>query len=450
VSRFKEVAIIVFSAFFLHLSLWRPYSFFLCVFLWLVFLFHLVLKKKNTSFARGFFWGIIFYSFHIFPVLLFILKQGYGEGRFLFSVFLIIYCSLHSGAWFFLADKTSRFLGSSVASRVVAWNLWTCVFILWVPQGLLWISGQYIGYPFSFPLLAIAHYPKMLWLLSTLGREGYIFSLVSLQMAIAIFLRSKKKFFFFIIILFALPFFFGFFCLDSCEQVPEDIKNFGHVSGSDLKHPMDAAQDIYSKMERLVEMHPKITHIVMPELSYRFSLNKQKHVLTMWNNNILHDKIQLIIGSSRKEGSEIYNSLYWIQGEKIKRVYDKQILVPFVEYIPKWLAVFPNLKNLFLKTSKVFCRGNNQRVSLQLVDKLFFEPQICADIFLKKQALSDNSFLLLTFNDVIFSRLYNQLLYRFLIIMAIEQKKLLLTVGFESATVISSSGTISNLLSSIC
>ena len=83
----------------------------------------------------------------------------------------------------------------------------------------------------------------------------------------------------------------------------------------------------------------------------------------------------LIIGLTRKENDKFYNSLYSINNNTI-HTFDKQILVPFGEFIPF---------RRFLKFMEIiggstdFSLGEGQRI-VGLNDELNFIPAICYEI----------------------------------------------------------------------
>ena len=70
--------------------------------------------------------------------------------------------------------------------------------------------------------------------------------------------------------------------------------------------------------------------VVFAENNYPFLLEKKDSQILQ---NLLEPGTALIIGSTRKERENYFNSMFLIDQEKISK-FDKKILVPFGEFIP--------------------------------------------------------------------------------------------------------------------
>ncbi len=434
------------SAITFQCAFFSPRFFFWLVFVWLIPLFFCIQKGFKLSFKEGFLWGIIFYSFHLLSVTKLLMTESYGAGRFLFPLLLIGYCATHSGIWFFFADKTAALLGANRIAQAIAWQGWTVIYLLWVPRGLLWISGQYVGYPLCFPLLPLAHYPHFLYLLASLSRELLVFCVVFFSMTLSLLKKEGYYPVLFISSLSLAPFFLGF--LQTKEiTIPPISNTLGYIEPPDPEvfcHPMDAAQEIYYRMQDLIERYPEIKYIVMPELSYRFTLNKHKHIIDLWNNNVLHNSVDLFIGACREDKKgRVFNSLYWIKEGKIKKVYDKKNLMPFAEYTPKFFEKVPFFSDLFFKKSRAFSAMRKKGVVFDISNNFFFEPFICSEIFFdvsRDIKMSDNSFFLTILNDSLFSSYsFRHLMFLWHHFKVLEQNKACLFVGYNYAALLGSS-----------
>jgi len=438
------------SAFALHTALYLPASFFWLSFFWLTPLFYLVCENRHPlSFVAGFFWGFIFFFFHLSAVVHLIMTQAYGLGRFLFPVLLISYGALHTGLWFWFAHKTSHLFGSGRRVRVFSWLFWTHCYTLFVPWGLLWISGKCIGYPLSFPLLSLASHPPLLWLLGILGRQVLMLFLTASSFCIALFLYERNWWYFLLFGLCCVPFLSGFFFQKQSCSIPDFVKKIGYIRPPDAQqfsHPLDRAQEICYRMQSLLKRQPHLTSLVMPELSCHFALNEQEHLIRLWNNNALHDEVQLFIGASRSAGDNLFNSLYLIKEGRVQHYYDKQYLMPLAEYVPRWCTTIAWLNNLFLCNSNPFCASSTPQPTLMLAKNVHCRPCICAELFFDKTTfytdVSDNAtFILLTLNDSLFTWKNNRLLmYLWTVFKAQELTTPFLYVGYHNALWITKEG----------
>jgi len=413
------------------------------------------LYVKHISFGAGLLWGIIFFSLHLYAVIDLIVTQGYGVGRFLLPIFLICYAALHSGLWFFCAQKTGALFGNKKSAVIVGWVFWSFLFFTWAPHGLLWISGKHIGYPFMLPLLPLAQYPQLLFALSSLGRNVLLVCMICFAMATALFCVQHKKRYFLIACVFLLPFIAGFWIHKKEHTISVFLATSGYVKPPPEQlfcRPLDCAQEIYYRLRRLLKENKNIRYVFMPELSFRFALNKHLYVIDLWNN-ALKNSVQLIIGACYQEGEKTYNALYQIQNGKIQAVYHKHTLMPLVEYLPSWCRCIPVLHTLFLRNRTPFCCGSKKSKVLQCAHNVNFIPYICADIFFegkRRGGMSDNTHFLSIINDSIFSKpYYNNLFLLWNTFKVLELNKALLYVGFSRALFIDCAGKTENILTKI-
>lgn len=450
--RYRHYFFLSASAFALHIALYLPAYFFWLSFFWLTPLFYLVCEnRQKLSFVEGFFWGFIFFLFHLSAVVHLIMTQAHGVGRFLFPVLLIGYCALHAGLWFFCAHRTSSLCGGGQRVRIIAWSFWTYCYTLFLPYGLLWISGKCIGYPLSFPLVPLACYPPLLWLLGVVGRWVLMLFLITFSVCFTLFLYERNWWYCVLAVLCSLPFLSGFFLQKQTDSLPDFVSTIGYICPQDEKvfiHPLDNAQEIYYRMQSLLKRHPELTSLVMPELSCHFALNEQEHLMRLWNNNALHDKVQLFIGASRCVGDSLFNSLYLIKEGRVQQYYDKQYLMPLVEYVPQWCTKIAWLNNLFLCNNNPFCEPSPSQPYFIFANNILCRPCICSDVLFDKKLLYANAshnaiFILLTLNDSILMRKNTHfLMFLWTIFKAQELNTPFLYVGYHGAHWITKEGAV--------
>lgn len=438
--------LLLLSALLLHASLWNPPMFFWCSCIWLVPIFYRVLVCTSSwTWKDGFVWGLFFYSINLIPVTSFFVSQAHGWFRFLFPCFLIVYCAAHAALWFLLAAGSARCCGDSPRARMVAWFAWSVAYCAWVPHGLLWISGQYIGYPLVFPLLPLALYPQLLWLVPYLGIVVVLAVQIGISLSVALVLLRFSWWRLILVALLSALLLIGFF-VHRIERVPAWCAHIGYVRPPELPenmHPLDAAQELYYSIREKLEARPEVTCLVMPELSYRYALNKYPHVVSLWNNNALHDSVTLLLGACREEESKLYNSVYMIKNGKIQAWYDKSRLMPLVESVSRVFKKIPALSSLFLHDNE-FCARETQQACFEILPACFFEPYICAEIFFGKVCLyskvSDNASILSITNDTVLSADAQFLMVLWNSLKALEWQRLFIYVGYNNALVITPDG----------
>ena len=436
--RSKNFFFVALSALSFALALFAPAYFFWLTFFFLIPIFYGArTENSNYSFTTGFLWGFIFFSVHLVPVTILIVNDCFGWFRFIFPVILICYSALHTGIWFTLAFRKKSFL------RFV---FYTWLFFWWVPRGLLWASGAYIGYPLMYPLLPLAEYPQFLAAVRFFGTEFLLLFLICFSMSSAFFLRTKNKKTFFLPIIFLTPFLIGFVLPHKEKELPDFFKTFAHVAPPDIPDgtpALDVAQEIYYRIRRLLKQHPEVRYIVMPELSCRFALNERQDVIDLWTHNALGDQVGLLIGACKKKDENIFNSFYFIQQGRVQQVHDKTCLMPFAEYVSKIYRIFSFTKKLFLNGAICFTPGT-KNVHFWFKEGHSCKNYICAEaLFAKKKysnLLSDNDFLLSIFNDALFSNSFHHLFVLWVKLQGLKQNKVALFVGRKFACLFTPGG----------
>ncbi|GAI99865.1 unnamed protein product, partial [marine sediment metagenome] len=152
----------------------------------------------------------------------------------------------------------------------------------------------------------------------------------------------------------------------------------------------------------------------------------------MWNNNVLHDEVQLFIGACRSEGEKIYNSLYWIKEGRVEQYYDKSRLMPLVEYVPSWCKKIPCIGNSFLNNNEFSASVWGQDFNVD--DGIILEPSICAELFFGKYLADDktpdNAIALSIINDTVLDQFFYNLMLLWNSFKAIEQNQFRFHVGY--------------------
>ena len=435
-----------------HLAFFRPQCFSIFSFLFLIPIFYLGFYKL-LSFKEGFLWGVIFYFLHFYAYIHIFSDDGNCYTRLLLLAFLMFYCAIYPGLWFWLSQTVSNF-GSSYIWSFIVWTFFTFLYFIWMNYGCFWIFGIFMGDPFGSPLLPLTQNNFFLSYLHFFGQNIMLLLLLLFGGSTALFfILHKKKYIIFSTIVLS-PFFGGIFLKksDDLSLATNCIKKIGYIPPPPKNiadHPLDAAQEIYYRMSEVIKNNSQIRYIVMPESSYPFCLNCMHEIIEMWHLNALGDTISLLIGAHRKEGDSYFNSLYMIKQGKISRVYDKIGLMPFAESMPKFWNNVSYIKNLFIKKNNFFCAGSNDNYCFNL-DDIILEPYICSELFLRKisTAISTkkSTIILLAINDSIFSSSYmKNLMFLRSKFSAMRYSQDILYVGYSFARLITKKGDIINI-----
>jgi len=444
----KTVFYIALSALLFSLSFFYPEKLSWLIFLFLIPLFYVAFdSQRKISFWHGFFWGVLFYTVHLYAFSMFFWHELQGIKAILIPIFIILFLSIYSGIWFFLGQKIVLFFKSRSILAMLCWAFCSYLYFTWMLHGSVWIFGVFMGYPFSYPLVPLANGSYCLQLLPIFSKDLLLGFLILFSGFVALFLRYFKKKYIFLSFFLLIPFLYGIlFPLDTF--FPKQIKNIGYISPScvNKQHSLDAAQQIYYAMVQLIQKRPNVSLIVMPETSYLFDLNELKYIIDLWCHNILDDEIDLIIGAPRKEKENRYNSLYWIGQGDIKGTYDKVHLMAFTEFIPRFWDYVGIFKDFFLHYDGKYVKGKKKQAVFE-INNIRFKPRICFDMLIGKRRGKNNGLatkkdvLLVAVNDTVFqSRHMRKLMFLFAKMRALQCCEDMLYVGYYRAIWVSKSG----------
>jgi len=384
------------------------------------------------SFWQGFAWGLIFYGIHFYAFALLFIERAQGELRLLAYVFLVVYCALHAGIWFWLMQCCAAY-HSNLVWRVACYSGVTTLYFMFMRCVGLWFTGHLLGYPFALPLLPLAQYPQLLYALPFLTAPGLLLFLICMQICAIVGYIKKSAVCGLLTLFFLAPFAYGWLSSAVC-LVPAYVATLGYVEpphGTNL-HPLDCAQAINSGIQKLMATTAETRCIIMPEAAYPFVLNEHTYATQMWCNNALLDEVFLLIGAHRTNKELLQNSLFCVTPSSITTHYDKTKKMPFVEYLPALWNQFNFCKTLFLKEKKEFTTTQKVcRDFIKISDDLIFEPLICSDLYFDTPTRYPVRIpLLCAVNDSWFSATYMRtLMYLFAIFKAMQEQRDIVYVG---------------------
>lgn len=430
----KSFILIAASALLLQSALMWPAQCAWMVFIFLMPLFYRVVRfPLRAPYKEGWWWGLLFYTCHLFALFLVFHEKANGPFRYLAAIIFTLYCSVYAGLWFGINALIAR--RRSQRAIVLWWGLGAWMYFYWVAHYMLWPCGHLVGYCFGAPLLPLAAYPSSLYWIVVMGSGALTASLILLQVFALLFLVARKWHYLAITAFCAAPFYCGFFSFKS-ESIPPYLATLCYVRppSKSLIHPMDCAEEINMCIAKALQSKPSATCILMPESSFAHCLNLAPEAIELWGINSLANGYSLCIGSSRADTYNEYNSLFIIKDCRITDCYDKSFLMPFVEYLPNFGKKYSWIRNLFLKDQTETKPKESRSRKLILTDCLTVDPMICSDLYMQPYGIDtfthDHSPILLAVNDSWFSAEYaKELMFLYAVYYAMQNKKDILYIG---------------------
>lgn len=347
----------------------------------------------------GFIAGLVFFAlvfqwfWALYPLDVLGFENKFAGGFVILIVYMISVAAMASfwGIWAAAVSSLGRtFWGLAPAGLFVlleylrAWGFG----ILWLGSGTLagphWTMGN--------PAYALASGKTLSWLAGFVGVYGLLFIAVSINCLIAGFITKKKNK---ILVPAAVILIIVFLPLRWSETGGQLI-NFTIIQTDQPTKidysPAERLAFFKSQLEllnRTAKEYPETQLIVFPETSNFFKdlalfLSTQQ-VQSYFSN--LFNSSRLIISGSRISGEneEALSRVFFLDSKKdIIGFYDKELLVPFGEFLPYPLEFIARLAAPQtadqLKTLRGFSVGKNQTVDFRFQDQFSAAPAICSEL----------------------------------------------------------------------
>lgn len=330
--------------------------FFPMVFGVLVLLFWVPLAvDRRFTFGKGFVWGLGVFGPHFVWLAVLLVTKSHAPYALALLGYagVVAYFAVTSGVWLALTGRLP-----------VRWwvRVITAVFYYYYIENYsLIIFGRCEGYPFLNPLIPLAEYPWVVWLVAKVGA-----ALRWVMFGGALTLNPLAP---------------GDVRLVYVAPMP-GVQEHAVKVGQQVFHALAKLSlgSVESSVDQARVTKPLI--IVTPESFYQFSLNLRPEQLSLWSS-VVPDGAFFVVGSQMIIGRKFYQAAYLTQGGLIKKYYVKHHCTPFVEKIPKlWRRIEP-LRGVFLQNADEFSRGK-----MPLAQGLFdvgagvrLIPQICSEFF---------------------------------------------------------------------
>ncbi len=317
---------------------------------------------------------------------LFFLGFCYGFG------FLIIYLSWIINP-FLVYEQTKQYALLAILlplSLSIFFGLFFCIFKFFKNQIMLILSIPFVfifieffisnfiyGFPWISSSLILSNNFLGLYLLKIFGLypSGYIILSIFLFPTFFYFVRNQsgiKKFYLSIFFIYLIILLISVYSLFKSSN---NFKKELVIDAYQILKPIKEFDEdkIYNNIIEIIDSS-KADYIIFAENNFPYLINNLNYL-----TNLTKDEKKIIFGATRIEEGNYYNSLLLIEKNKIN-YFDKQILVPFGEFLP----FRENLNFMEIISGSVdFKSGNNDRV-IATNDNLNILPAICYEIIFNK------------------------------------------------------------------
>ena len=335
------------------------------------FLFYLLNHKNYIAlshkkhFFSGFSFGLGFFIIYLGWIKEPFFIEDITKKYFIFSYLLIIYCSLYYGIIFFII--------SFFKTKIV--KLFTLPILIVLVE---FISNNLL-YGFPWLSFSLVHSNNIigssLIYFSGTYFTSYITVLIFLLFSIFFIenLKLRKVLQLFYLFIFLLIIILSLTRYYDAKSSKSDFINISIIqSNFHINQYLDQNEKLKKQKFILDLIHKNKSEIIL------FGENDYPFLMNLNNINLIQSHIQnnqsVIIGSTRKEDNNYFNSIFLIRKNEYS-YFDKQILVPFGEFLP--------LRNLFsfmeyISGSIDFTVGSKERI-LHL-NNIKILPAICYEI----------------------------------------------------------------------
>ena len=335
------------------------------------FLFYLLNHKNYITlgykkhFFSGFSFGLGFFIIYLGWIKEPFFIEEITKKYFIFSYLLIVFCSLYYGIIFFIISffKTQIFKLFALPVLIVLVEFISNNLI----YGFPWLSFSLVHSNNIFGSSVIyffgTYFTSYITVLIFLFFSIFFIKNLKLRKALQLF----YLFTFLLIIILSLTRYYD------ARSLKSDSINISIVqSNFHINQYLDQNEKLKKQKFILDLIQKNKSEIIL------FGENDYPFLMNLSNINLIQNHIQnnqsVIIGSTRKEDNKYFNSLFLIRKNEYS-YFDKQILVPFGEFVP--------LRNLFgfmehISGSLDFIEGTKDR-NLQL-NNIKILPVICYEI----------------------------------------------------------------------
>jgi len=391
--------------------------------------------SRRSFFLYGLWWGLVTYLLLLTPLI------KVFHSFFSLPMTYFLWCAagmllaLYAGVWFLLMTWVCK-----VDCYPVFILLFSYIFFMVMNEASLWFFGVVEGCLFFSPVVPLVAYKSMLFLLSIIGHRLALLCLLGVTVGI-VYVYGRYTFRVFLMVCLMCGGVIGLFSVFQ-ERVVQEIVDPPFISSVAWSSvPFDpigtipawrTTHDVYNVL-RCASCDKEVRLVIFPESTCAWCLNDTSQ-MTYCVQQALTDSpgLTCIVGSHRREGDDVYASLYVFTGNECRSSYDKQHRVFFVERLPWLLEKVGWAGNLC--QSCPFKQARSKRVLISCAG-MSFVPLMCSDLFFACTApdlvnVMPDTCVLCCINDAWFEgTFFPDLLYKTAVMQAVSWRRILVYVS---------------------
>ena len=339
------------------------------IFPYLVILISNLSNQKSffTFFFNGFLFGlgflIIYLSWVHSPFLVYEATEGYAFLALLLPVFLSIFFGLGFVIYKYLVLKFHIILITPFIFVLIEFA----------------ISNFIYGFPWVSNSLILSNNIPGFFLIKYLGTitSGYLILLLFLLPLIFSYFTSIKKNYKQLLIVYSPLIFFFLLVIFSFVSKQKLLNKEVVLEINQLVNPINSINKKNTEeiIKKLIN-ESKSDYIIFAENNFPYLIDKN-NLNTL--NTFIKDNKKVIIGATTIHDGDYYNSFFLLEKNKIQ-TFDKQILVPFGEFLP--FRKYLNFMEI-ISGSTDYQKGDAERI-ITTSDNLKILPIICYEIVFDK------------------------------------------------------------------
>ena len=324
-------------------------------------------KSFFTFFFNGFLFGlgflIIYLSWVHNPFLVYEATEGYAFLALLLPVFLSIFFGLGFVIYKYLVLKFHIILITPFIFVLIEFA----------------ISNFIYGFPWVSNSLILSNNIPGFFLIKYLGTitSGYLILLLFLLPLIFSYFTSIKKNYKQLLIVYSPLIFFFLLVMFSFVSKQKMLNKEVVLEINQLVNPINSINKKNTEeiIKKLIN-ESKSDYIIFAENNFPYLIDKN-NLTTL--NTFIKDNKKVIIGATTIHDGDYYNSFFLLEKNKIQ-TFDKQILVPFGEFLP--FRKYLNFMEI-ISGSTDYQKGDAERI-ITTSDNLKILPIICYEIVFDK------------------------------------------------------------------
>ena len=331
---------------------------------WVAFLvlplFLYAVHDMRMSAMQGFLWGLLALCAYgsSFIAGIFFLARGPYLVR---AIPLVVGCAwIGAGAalWFWVTEAGIRWFSKYALSdtrtiRLMCWAMSTCMYLVWIDRGCLWLFGRWEGLCVANLLVPLVSCPALLYGVSRCGvAVGLCMLVATAAMSIAGYIHPTKTRF---ILLCACSMFWliGFFI------APQDTENAYQNADNwvvqckviprqffALDAPFSTAHALWECVHACCMQYPAARIFIFPE-----SAVSDPHACALFTQLYLKkaQPVHVLIGGFSEDTHGYRNSVYWWCKGKAPVIFHKNHASPVTERI-SFAAQIPMVRSAYFST----------------------------------------------------------------------------------------------------